>query len=257
MGVILATVKKELISYLFSPVAYIIAVLLYLSRGTEVYRLVGRAADSHYDIGTFASYYVIYGPSTYFFFVLVPPILTMRCLAEERRTGSLEVLMTAPVRDFEIVIGKWFAALVFFGLLWLPTLPLLGLLAGDAFLGTSLSYGPVLSTYVGLFLLGAMLLAIGIFASSLTDNVLLASIVGMILNLGLIQAPSVLHPYLQQWFGNSYYINVFNEQSNVFDHLANWFGKGQIDSSKIFFYIGGTVFFLFLTIRCLESRKWR
>ena len=237
--------------------AYALQPVYLLDLINQVFLNFGRAADSHYDIGTFASYYVIYGPSTYFFFVLVPPILTMRCLAEERRTGSLEVLMTAPVRDFEIVIGKWFAALVFFGLLWFPTLPLLGILASESFLGTSLSYGPVLSTYVGLFLLGSMLLAIGIFSSSLTDNVLLASIVSMILNLGLIQAPAVLHPYLLQWFGNSYYVTVFNEQSNVFDHLSNWFGRGQIDSSKIFFYVGGTIFFLFITIRSLESRKWR
>ena len=258
MGVLIATVKKELISLLFSPVGYIIAVLLYFARGWEVYRLVANAAVFNYDTSTFATYYIIYGQSTYIFFVLVPPILTMRFFAEERRTGSLELLMTAPVRDFQVVIGKWLSAVIFGALLWLPTLPILSLLSTDMVLSQGISYGPVLSAYFGLFLLGSMLLAVGLFASSLTDNVLLAAIIAMIFNLGLVVlAPQMLHPYLREWFGDTYIVSVFMEQTQVYEHLANWFGRGQIDSSKIAFYVGGTVFFLFLTVRSLESRKWR
>lgn len=258
MGVVAATVKKELTSLLFSPVGYIIAVLLYFARGLEVYRLVFFASELNYDTSTFATYYIIYGQSTYIFFVLVPPILTMRFFAEEKRTGSLEVLMTAPVRDLEVVLGKWVAAVLFGALLWLPTLPILSLLSTDLVLSQSISYGPVLSAYFGLFLLGSMLLAVGIFTSSLTDNVLLAAIVAMIFNLGLVAlAPQMLHPYLHEWFGDTYLVSVFMDQTQVYEHLANWFGRGQIDSSKIAFYVGGTVFFLFLTVRSLESRKWR
>jgi ABC-2 type transport system permease protein len=165
--------------------------------------------------------------------------------------------MTAPVRDLEIVLGKWVAAVGYAALLWLPTLPILMLLASDPILGQDLSYGPVFSAYLGLFLLGAMLLAAGLFTSSLTDNVLLAAIIAMILNLGLILAPNMLHPQLREWFGDSYLLQVFMEQTNVFDQLSNWFGRGQVDTSKISFYLGGMAFFLFLTVRSLESRKWR
>lgn len=257
MNVLIATIKKELISYLFSPIAYIIAFLLYAFRASQVNRLISLAETYRYDTGTFATYYLIYGDFTYFFFVLVPPILTMRCFAEEKRTGSLEMLLTAPVRDWEIVVGKWIGAMIFFGLLWLPTLPLLSILSGDWFIGAEFAYGPVFSSYLGLALFGGMLLAVGMFTSSLTDNVLLASMVAMLFNYGLIRAPQFVHPYLKELFGDSYLVNVFIEQSNVYDHLTNWFGRGQIDSSKIAFYIGGATFFLFLTVRSLESRKWR
>jgi gliding motility-associated transport system permease protein len=253
MGVILATLRKELISYLFSPVAYIIAVVLYFWRGNEVYRLIAMSTDAQYDVDTFVNYYMIYGGCTYAFFLLVPPILTMRCFAEEKRTGSLEVLMTAPVRDFEIVFGKWFAAVVFFALLWLPTLLLLGVLSTEPFLGQSFHLGPVFSAYLGLFLLGAMLLSVGMFTSSLTDNVLLSSMLAMIFNMGLIAAPGIFHDQL----GDSHVADVVREQTNVFEHLASWFGRGQIDTSKVVFYVAGILFFLFMTVRSLESRKWR
>jgi len=257
MSVILATVRKELISYLFSPVAYVIAVVLYFARGVEVYNLVLYASQSHLDTTTFASYYIVQGNTAYMFFVLVPPILTMRCFAEEKRTGSLEVLMTAPVRDLEIVIGKWGAACVFFALLWLPTLPILTLLSSDWMLGQTVTYGIVASSYFGLFLLGSMLLAVGIFTSSLTDNVLLAAIIAMIFNVMMIMAPGFIHPRLVDWFGEHYLVTAFVEQTSVFDHLRHWFGRGMIDSSKVMFYLGGCGLFLFLTVRSLESRKWK
>ena len=253
MSVILATLRKELISYLFSPVAYIIAVVLYFWRGNEVYRLIVMSTDAQYDVDTFVNYYIIYGGCTYAFFLLVPPILTMRCIAEEKRTGSLEVLMTAPVRDFEIVIGKWLAAVIFFGLLWLPTLLLLGVLSSDAILGQSFHLGPVFSAYLGLVLLGSMLLSVGMFTSSLSDNVLLSAILSLMFNMGLIAAPGIFHEQL----GNSHVATVVKEQTNVFEHLSSWFGRGQIDTSKVVFYLAGTLFFLFLTVRSLESRKWR
>ena len=91
MGVILATVKKELISYLFSPVAYVIAVVRYFARGVEVYNLILYAAASNLDTTTFSSYYIVQGNTAYLFFVLVPPILTMRCFAEEKRLSLIHI----------------------------------------------------------------------------------------------------------------------------------------------------------------------
>jgi ABC-2 type transport system permease protein len=134
---------------------------------------------------------------------------------------------------------------------------MLALLSTEGFIGNEVSYGIVFSSYVGLFLLGSMLLSVGVFTSSLTDNVLLSAIVGMIFNVLLIMAPGAIHPRLREWFGDTYLVNSFMEQSAVFDHLQNWFGRGMIDSSKVMFYCGGCCLFLFLTVRALESRKWR
>lgn len=258
MGVLLATLRKELISYLYSPVAYIIIVVLYLFRGIEVSLLCQTAVSWGYDTGTFASFYTIMGRSSFLFLILVPPVLTMRCFAEEKRTGSLEVLMTAPVRDFEIVLGKWLAALGFYGLIWLPSLPILSLLSTGSFLDTELAYGPVFSAYVGLALIGGMLLAVGVFFSSLTDNVLLAAILGILFNVGLLAASQFLNSIAQEGaMADDFLVQTFIDQLNVFEHLSNWFGRGQIDTSKFAFYLGGTAFFLFMTTRSLESRKWR
>ncbi len=252
MNTILATIKKELISYFFSPVAYVIAVLYYLWRGMEVTEMISLAAYEFWDKEDLTTQYM-FTNSSQWMILLVPPILTMRCFAEEKRTGSLEVLMSAPVRDFEVVLGKWLAALVFFAILWLPTLPLLWILSTGHYLGQELPFGPVLAGYLGLFLLGSMLMAVGLFTSSFTDNQLLAVLCAIIFNYALLQLPNLWHAGPD----SSYFVRMLHEQTNVIDHLGNWFGRGMVDSGKVMFYVGGTLFFLFLTVMSLGSRKWR
>jgi gliding motility-associated transport system permease protein len=252
VNTILTTIKKELISYFFSPVAYVIAVLYYFWRGLEISRIVSVAVFDFWDQNDFTTSYV-FTNSTNWMILLVPPILTMRCFAEEKRTGSLEVLMCAPVRDVEVVLGKWLAGLLFFAVLWLPTLPLLWILTTGHYLGGALPFGPVLSGYLGLFLLGSMLLAVGLFTSSFTDNQLLASLCAIIFNYALLQLPFLWEPAAD----SHYLVRLLYEQTNVFNHLSNWFGRGLVDSSQVMFYLGGTLFFLFLTVQSLGSRKWR
>lgn len=258
MNVLVTTVRKELASYFFSPVAYVVAVLFYLLRGFEVDAWVRQTSALSLDVDLFTSRY-IFLQSTFLMIVLVPPLLSMRCFAEERRTGSLEVLLTAPVRDVHVVLGKWLAALIFFAVLWLPTALLLWVLSWSPYLGAALPFGATFASYVGLFLLGAMLLAMGVFTSSMTDNQLLASLSGLIGGLALLTWPQVLSSRadLQQLAAESPFLRTLFEQLNVTDHLANWFTRGLIDTSQVAFYLGGTGFFLFLTVKALESRKWR
>lgn len=256
MNVLFGTLKKELMSYFFSPVAYVIAVMFYLFRGLDVQALAEQMNRFGGDLDLFSTFY-IFRPSTNFMIVLVPPILTMRCFAEEKRLGSLEVLMTAPVRDWEVVFGKWLAALMFFAILWLPTLLLLWVLTWQPFLGSAVAFGPVVSGYLGLFLLGALLLAVGCFTSSLTDNQLLASLSAMLFNTALLAGPVVIQPLVAEAAARYSFVEILLEQTNVFDHLQSWFSRGLIDTSQVVFYLGGTLFFLFLTVKAVESRKWR
>lgn len=256
MNVVLTTLKKELMSYFFSPVAYVIAVLFYLFRGLEISSLVHAYAANPQDADLFASDYV-YQQSTHFMIVLVPAILTMRCFAEERRSGSLEVLLTAPVRDVEIVLGKWLAAVVFFAVLWLPTALLLWVLTWSPFLGAALPVGPAFSGYLGLTLLGSLLLAVGCFTSSLTDNQLLASLSAMLFSTGLLAVPLIAQAQLGEQLQESHFLRTVVDQLNVLEHLGNWFMRGLIDTSQVAFYVGGTLFFLYLTVKALEARKWR
>ncbi|MEZ5965208.1 MAG: ABC transporter permease [Planctomycetota bacterium] len=256
MNVVITTLKKELMSYFFSPVAYVVAVLFYLFRGFEVSSLARSYEVFPREVDGFTTAY-IFQSSTNFMIVLVPPILTMRCFAEERRTGSLEVLLTAPVREFEVVLGKWLAALLFFAAIWLPTALLLWALTWPPFLNGALPLGPAFTSYVGLTLLGAMLLAVGCFTSSLTDNQLLASLSAMLFNIALLAVPTLAGPSGAGPTHESAFVRTLLEQVNVYDHLQNWFTRGLIDTSHLAFYAGGAAFFLFLTVKSLESRKWR
>ena len=165
--------------------------------------------------------------------------------------------MTAPVRDVEIVLGKWLAALSFFALLWLPTLLVLWLLTLQPFMGVELAFGPVLSGYLGLFLLGALFLAAGCFTSSLTDNLLLAALAALLFNYTLLAWPSLAGSMIPESAKETPWVQVIYQHVNVFDHLSNWFARGLVDTSQVVFYLGGSMFFLFLTVKSMESRRWR
>lgn len=248
------TFTKELLSYCVSPVSWLIAVVFYLWRGYELHGLCWQFAIYRADRDLLPSATYGFG-STMFMTVLVPGVLTMRCFAEERRTGSIETLMTAPVRDGAVVVGKWAAAVVFFAMLWLPTVAELHLLEYGPYLDADLAFGPVFAAYLGMFLLSGMLLAFGCFASSLTDNVLLAAVLAIMFNFALINR---LPHQLAAQFGEltqGYYVRELLEKIDVNRNFAEWFARGLIDTSQIAFYAGGIVFFLFLTGISLASRR--
>ncbi|HEU4418704.1 MAG TPA: ABC transporter permease [Planctomycetota bacterium] len=247
------TFKKELLSYCVSPVSWVIAVVFYLLRGFEVTWEAQRFAYYRTDQDLFptATYGLI---SSFFMVMLVPGILTMRCFAEERRTGSIEPLMTAPVRDGAVVFGKWAAAASFYGLLWLPSVFILHLLEYGPFLNADLSFGPVFAAYLGMCLLSGMLLAFGCLASSLTDNVLLAAVVAIMFDLGLLKLPQYVALQLGDKAQN-FYIRELLDKLDVMRNFGDWFSRGLIDTSQIAFYVGGILFFLFLTTVSLSSRR--
>jgi gliding motility-associated transport system permease protein len=247
------TLKKELMSYCFSPVSYLIAVLFYEFHGLLVWKLTQQFSAAEQDQDLFAGQTFGLG-STFLMVVFVPGILTMRCFAEERRSGTMETLMTAPVREHEIVLGKWLAATLFYAALWLPTIVVLWVLTWQPFLAVQLSFGPVLTAYLGLFLWSALLLAFGCFASSLTDNVLLAAILSMLFNFGLFQLPGLLYDWLQPWL-DDYYVNELYQKINIPGNFSSWFARGLVDTSQVVFFVGGIAFFLFLNVLSLQTRR--
>ncbi len=248
------TFRKELLSYCVSPISWLIAVLFYLWRGFELSGLVRAFAAYRGDLDQFPT--ATYGQSSTFVMVLlVPALLTMRCLAEERRTGSIETLMTAPVGDGGVVLGKWLAAAAFYGLLWLPSVFVLHVLQYGPFLGADLAFGPVFAAYLGMFLLSGMLLAFGVFASSLTDNVLLSAMLAFLFNFGLLSVPRQVGAQLSGEWAQNYYVRELLDKLDVMRHFGEWFARGLIDTSQIVFYLGGIAFFLFLTTVSLSSRR--
>lgn len=247
------TFRKEMLSYFTSPVSWIIAVIFYLWRGYEMWRVAARFSFYRGDQDLFPGATYSLG-STFWMVMLVPGVLTMRCFAEERRTGSIETLMTAPVRDGGIVFGKWLAAAAFFALLWLPSVLVLQVLELPAFFDGDLAFGPVFAAYLGMFLLSGMLLSFGCFASSLTDNVLLAAVLAMLFNFALLQLPQQIGGQLGE-LAQHYYVRELLQKLDVSRSFSEWFARGLIDSSQIAFYVGGMLFFLFLTTVSLSSRR--
>ena len=180
-----------------------------------------------------------------FFMIFLSPMLTMRLLAEEQKLGTLELLLTAPVRDWEVVLGKYLAALLTMVVMVLLTLYYVVLLYwfGDP------DTGPVLSAYLGLVLYGAAALAVGLLASSLSGNQIVSAVIGTAVLLTLSFLESVAD--LVSGVGE----DVLNGLS-MDSHLVD-FNRGVVDSSNVVYYVSIAAVFLFVTVRLIETRRWR
>jgi ABC-2 type transport system permease protein len=170
----------------------------------------------------------------------------MRLLSEEKKTGTMEVLMTAPVTDAEVVLAKFLAAFVFYLVIWLPTLlyPLIIEIFGN------LDWGRVWSGYFGIALIGMPFLAIGLLASSLTDNQIVAVILSFVI-LAVLFSVGLLD-----------YILAGSKLKAVFSYLSIWrhfhdFGRGVIDTKPLVYYLSLAAFSLFVTVRVVEMRRWK
>jgi len=177
--------------------------------------------------------------------LLVVPLISMRLFAEEKRQGTIELLATSPVRDYQIVIGKWLAAFLMFASLLL----ILAIDYSFLFAYGNPDWKPVATGFLGALLQGGCLLALGTFLSALTKNQIVAGAIGF--GLGLLL-------WLLSWataFGNSPTVQVLNYLSIV-SHLDS-FSRGVIDSKDIVYYLSMIFLGLFLTTRSLESLRWR
>ena len=238
MRTILAITRKELGIYFASPMAYVVAgVFLALTGFFFVQSIEGAFAE--------ASVRGLLNRSSVFLLPLIPPILTMRLLAEEQKLGTLELLLTAPVRDYEVVIAKFLASFVILSSAILLTLFYIVTLS---FFGDP-DPGPVFSGYLGFLLYGGVALAIGLLASSLTGNQIVAATVGF----GIILLFTVIDQ-VSGFLGGTV-ADILTEIS-LANHFAA-FVRGVIDTSDIIYFLVMTGVFLFLTVRSLESRRWR
>lgn len=237
-----AVFRKELGSYFATPLGFVF-ILFYLlvSNGLFLFFLGG----GFFRVGQASMR--LYFEMLPWLLLVFAPLVTMRLWAEEKKLGTLELLLTMPLRESEVVAGKFAAALCFMGLTFLLslTLPVSMMLLGrpDA--------GVMAGSYVAAFLMAGAYLAIGAYIGSLTENQVLAFIgsfavlmlvllAGWIpVQLGLLGAPVAVLEYL-----------------SLYSHFQNIL-RGVIDSRDVVYYLGVTVFFLYLNARNIEARKWR
>ena len=227
--------RRELSAYFFSPMAYIVISVFLLITGwfftSELFLSNSSSLRNVFEIITFI-------------FIFFIPAITMRLLSEERKSGTIELLVTMPVSDLEIVLGKYFAGLgllivsLFFSLPYAFTLMVLG----------QPDIGMLISGYLGLVLLGASYVSIGVFASTVSKNQVVAFIIAftIIFTLWLIDKFLIIMPvYL-----------VSTLQFLSIDYHFNNIARGVIDSRDLLYYLSLIVFMLSLSKLSLESRKW-
>lgn len=235
---IVAIAYKELSTYFTSPMAYIIAGVFFALTGVFFINSVDQPfAD--------ASVRGMLQNTAFFIMPLIPPLMTMRLLAEEQKMGTLELLLTAPVRDYEVVLGKFFASFVILAATVLLTYFYVAILMYYS----NPDLGPVFSGYLGMLLYCTTTLAIGLLASALTGNQIVAATVGF----GLILMFSLV--------GNVAAV-VGGAAATILSHLSmidhyNPFSRGVVDTTDIAYFVVMSAVFLFLAVRVVESRRWR
>ena len=246
MNGIRVTFGRELRAYFFSPLAYgVLASFLFIN-GITFATLIGYLNDAPSAVGAPMEYF--FGGTILFWLALafVGPILPMRLLSEERRSGSLEILMTAPVTETQVVVGKYLAALTFYLVLWAPTVLYAVIVASYS----KLDWGPLASAYLGVLGIGALFLSVGLFASGISRNQIVAALVGF----ALVFALFILG--LLEFLVNDQSLRQVLSYLNLIQHMED-FSKGIVDTRRLVYYLSGTAFFLFLTSRALAANKWR
>ncbi|MDR4505655.1 MAG: ABC transporter permease [Candidatus Scalindua sp.] len=227
---------REIRSYFVSPIAYIVISVFLVASG---FFFAGNLQ--------FWQEASLKGSldSIQFFLLLLTPVITMRLISEETKSGTMETLMTSPVTDFDVVFGKFLAALGLYMVMILPTWIFVLFL----YIFGNPDFGPIISSYIGLTLMGGLFVSIGILISSLTRNQIVAAVIGLI-SLILLWVMGFLSSY-----GDSWYYQCL-KYIGTFDHWES-FTKGIVDTRDVIYYLSFTALMLFITVRVVESRKWR
>jgi ABC-2 type transport system permease protein len=251
---VLVIFKKEMKSYFASPIAYLLLTIFAVIFGFFFYsatrffvlqgmqmQMMGRGMPM--DVNEYVIRPLLTNASVIGLFLI--PMITMRLYAEEKRSGTIELLMTSPVRDLEIVLGKWLAALV----LYAAILGISGINLGILFAFGRPDWKPILVGFLGLLLQGGCLLAIGIFISTLTRNQIIA---------GGATFAVCLMLWVLDWV-SAYDQSAWGKVVSYLSVVTHFepFAKGVIDTKDVVFYLSMIFFGLFLTARSVESLRWR
>lgn len=235
--------KRELRQYFNSPIAYAVMFLVMLVQGLIFYVNYYFSSMQQYvpDIR------MVLAPMVTIF-LFTTPAITMRLLADEQKSGTLEVLMTKPIRDWELIVGKWLGAFLFYLLIivftWVYPLIL------SFMVKPGLDLGLVLAGYLGIILMVAAFIAVGVFASSLFSNQIAVffTTLGILLLFYLIEYPG-------QAFGGV--AGSVMQYLGLQGHYYNSFYNGVIEVKDLIYYLSMTIFALFLGSASIESRRWR
>jgi ABC-2 type transport system permease protein len=253
---ILAIAQKELKSYFSSPIAYIVigfwsllygyffvAILSYFMRQSMQMNQFGMQGPQSMNVNQQLIRPLLQNVNILVLFLM--PMVTMRTYAEEKRSGTMELLLTSPVTDFQIILGKFLGAMALYGAMLAVTLIHIGLL----FVYGHPEWKPIVTTYIGLLLFGGCFVSLGLFISSLTKNQIVA---------GMVTFAVFLLLWIITWIGSfsGPTVDKITQYVSILDHLDD-FGKGVLDTTHLIYYLSFISFGLFLTAKSVDSERWR
>lgn len=241
-----AIVKREFFSYFVSPLGYVVLTSFLAVSGWTFLVLVSALNSPEVPRMALMSTFFT-NVFQWIFLMLVSAVISMRLISEERKSGSIESLLTAPVSEATVVVAKFTGGWCFFLFLFLPTALYPVLLSRFA----SLDFGPILSGYLGIALMGALFISAGTFASSLSKNQIVAALIAFALILGsfILGVARDLVP------GGSGVRDALS-YLNLLEHMDD-FSRGIVDTRRLLYVASTVVFFLFLSTRALEANKGR
>lgn len=246
MRTTLALYRRELGVYFVSPVAYIILTCVMVIFGIDFWSRTRAASMMNAPF--------VYSQTLFSFaglMIFVAPLVTMRLIAEEKSRGTFETLMTSPVTETQVVVAKYVATVTFLLFLLLPTLAHVILVSKYG----TIDMPEVFCGYIGLILTTASLLAIGLFVSSVCSNQVTAGVITFVVIFMLLLSAMIvpnISPHTEWGRAARSVVSVLNPYHNMED-----FTRGIIDTRPVVYLLSLIVFFLFLSIRAIESRRWR
>ena len=252
---IIAIAQKELKSYFASPIAYITIGFFALLYGYFFIAILSFFVRQSMQMGQFGG-----GPQSLninqvlirqlfqnvtILILFIMPMVTMRTYSEEKRSGTIELLLTSPVTDVQIILGKFLGALA----LWAVMLAVSMIHIGLLFVYGNPEWKPIATTYLGQLLLGGCFISVGLFISSLTKNQIVA---------GMVTFAVFLFLWVITWIGSfaGPTADKLTQYLSIIDHYDD-FGKGVIDTTHLIYYISFITFGLFLTAKSVDSERWR
>jgi ABC-2 type transport system permease protein len=250
-----AVFKREMYSFFASPIFYVVGTIFLILSGYFFYTsvayfsLISFQAAQNPNLGAQVNLNEMvirpFFDDVSILLLLMVPLLTMRLLAEEKKSGTIELLLTYPIREWAVLLGKFLATLAVIVGLLVCTLVYLFLLSRVG----NLEWGPVFTGYLGLALLASGFVSLGVFVSALTENQVIAAVSGF---------GALLMFWIIGWIGSvsGPGVGPVVRYLSLLEHLEP-FSKGIVDSRDLLFYLNFSVFFFFLTLRYLDSQKIR
>jgi len=252
---VIAIAQKELKSYFSSPIAYIaigffaflygyfyVAILQYFVRQSmQMNQFQG--GPQALNINQVLIRQLLQNVTILILFIM--PMVTMRTYSEEKRSGTIELLLTSPLTDMQIILGKFLGALA----LWATMLAVSLIHIGLLFVYGNPEWKPIVTAYLGLLLLGGCFISVGLFISSLTKNQIVA---------GMVTFGVFLFLWVITWIGSfsGPTIDSLTQYLSIIDHYDD-FGKGVLDTTHLIYYVSFITFGLFLTAKSVDSERWR